>query len=44
VAAGLRRWRDAGIAEVLAHPLLEPADRQGSIARAFAAVGLAARG
>jgi F420-dependent oxidoreductase-like protein len=44
VAAGLRRWRAAGIAEVLAHPLLEPADREGSIARAFAAVGLAARG
>lgn len=44
VASGLRRWRDAGIAEVLAHPLLDPADREGSIARALAAVGRAARG
>lgn len=44
VAAGLRRWRAAGMSEVLAHPLLDPADRAGSIARAFAAVGLAARG
>ncbi len=49
VAAGLHRWRDAlggptAGAEVLAHPLLDPADREGSITRAFAAVGLAARG
>jgi hypothetical protein len=29
---------------VLAHPLLDPADRDGSMARAFAAVGLAAKG
>jgi F420-dependent oxidoreductase-like protein len=41
VAAGLRRWRDAGVSEVLAHPLRDPADREGSIARAFAAVGQA---
>lgn len=44
VAAGLRRWRDAGASEVLAHPLLEAGEREASMARAFAAVGLAARG
>ncbi|MFN8639411.1 MAG: LLM class flavin-dependent oxidoreductase [Dehalococcoidia bacterium] len=42
VAAGLHRWRDAGMSEVLAHPLLDPEDRAGSIARAFAAVATAA--
>ena len=35
---------DAGCGEVLAHPLLDPDDREGSIARAFAATALAARG
>lgn len=44
VAVGLHRWRDAGMSEVLAHPLLDPADREGSMAGAFAAVGRAARG
>jgi hypothetical protein len=29
--------------EVLAHPLIDPADREGSLARAFAAVARAAR-
>jgi hypothetical protein len=29
--------------EVLAHPLLEPEDREGSLARAFAAIARAAR-
>ena len=49
VASGLRRWREAlspaggAGAEVLAHPLLDPADREGSVARAFAAVGRAVR-
>lgn len=38
VAAGLRRYLDAGCAEVLAAPLLERDDREGSIARAFEAV------
>jgi F420-dependent oxidoreductase-like protein len=44
VAAGLRRWHAAGCDEVLAHPLLDPEDREGSIARAFASVGQAGRG
>ncbi|MEX2228360.1 MAG: LLM class flavin-dependent oxidoreductase [Dehalococcoidia bacterium] len=43
VAAGLRRWRDAGMGEILAHPLIEAGDREASLARAFAAVA-AARG
>ncbi|MDA0366247.1 MAG: LLM class flavin-dependent oxidoreductase [Chloroflexi bacterium] len=43
VAAGLRRWRDAGMGEILAHPLLDPNDRERSLARSFAAVA-AARG
>ena len=43
VAAELRRWRDAGMGEILAHPLLDADDRDGSLARAFAAVA-AARG
>ncbi|MCA9857330.1 MAG: LLM class flavin-dependent oxidoreductase, partial [Dehalococcoidia bacterium] len=38
VTAGLRRYLDAGAAEVLAAPLLERDDRDGSIARAFEAV------
>ncbi|MFN8555952.1 MAG: LLM class flavin-dependent oxidoreductase [Dehalococcoidia bacterium] len=44
VAAGLRGWQEAGIDEVLAHPLLDPADRDRSIARAFAAVARAHAG
>lgn len=42
VAAGLRRWLDAGLDEVMAQPLLDPNDLEGSIARAFAAVARAA--
>jgi F420-dependent oxidoreductase-like protein len=43
VAAGLRRWLDAGMGEVLAQPLLDPADRDRSIARALTAVARAAQ-
>ena len=43
VVAGLRRWRDAGIGEILAQPLVDADDREGSIAAAFAAVAAAAR-
>ena len=43
VAAGLVRWISDGMGEVLAHPLLDPADRAGSLARAFAAIARAAR-
>lgn len=39
VRSGLRRYIDAGCAEVLAAPLIDPDDREGSITRAFAAVG-----
>lgn len=38
VRAGLRRYLDDGCGEVLASPLLDPDDREGSIARAFDAV------
>lgn len=38
VTAGLRRYLDAGAGEVLAAPLLERDDREGSIRRAFEAV------
>ncbi|MCK9485986.1 MAG: LLM class flavin-dependent oxidoreductase [Dehalococcoidia bacterium] len=38
VAAGLRRYLDEGCGEVLAAPLVDPADRLGSIGRAFEAV------
>ena len=41
VAAGLHRWRDAGIDEVLAQPLVDREDRAGSVERSFAAVALA---
>ena len=41
VVARLRTYIDAGCGEVLAHPLLDPDDREGSIARAFKAVGIA---
>jgi len=42
VVAGLQRWIDAGMGEVLAFPLLEE-DREASFASAFAAVAQAAR-
>lgn len=38
VHAGLQRYLDAGCGEVLAAPLVEPDDRDASIARAFEAV------
>ncbi|MSQ35939.1 MAG: LLM class flavin-dependent oxidoreductase [Dehalococcoidia bacterium] len=41
VAAGLRGWLDAGMGEVIAHPLIDAADREGSIARAFEAAAAA---
>lgn len=41
VVARLCRMIDEGCGEVLAHPLLEPGDRAGSIERAFHAVALA---
>jgi alkanesulfonate monooxygenase SsuD/methylene tetrahydromethanopterin reductase-like flavin-dependent oxidoreductase (luciferase family) len=44
VAAGLVGWIKDGMGEVLAHPLLDPNDREGSLARAFAAIARAARG
>lgn len=44
VAAGLWALRDAGMGEVLAQPIIDPDDREGSLARGFAAVALAARG
>jgi alkanesulfonate monooxygenase SsuD/methylene tetrahydromethanopterin reductase-like flavin-dependent oxidoreductase (luciferase family) len=43
VTAGLVGWIKDGMGEVLAHPLLDPNDRQGSLARAFAAIAHAAR-
>ena len=43
VAAGLRHWIEIGMGEVLAHPLIDPNDREASIARGFAAVARAAR-
>jgi alkanesulfonate monooxygenase SsuD/methylene tetrahydromethanopterin reductase-like flavin-dependent oxidoreductase (luciferase family) len=43
VAAGLGQWIKDGMGEVLAHPLLDPADREGSLARAFAAIARSAR-
>lgn len=41
VAAGLHRWRDAGVDEVLAQPLVDRDDRATSVERSFAAVALA---
>jgi F420-dependent oxidoreductase-like protein len=38
VRAGLRRYLDAGCGEILAAPLVDPDDRERSIARAFTAV------
>jgi hypothetical protein len=43
VAAGLGQWIKDGMGEVLAHPLLDPANREGSLASAFAAIARAAR-
>ena len=43
VAASLVGWIKDGMGEVLAHPLLDPNDREGSLARAFAAIARAAR-
>ena len=43
VVARLIGYLDAGCGEVLAHPLLETADREGSIDRALRAVGIAER-
>ncbi len=42
VSAGLRRWRDAGMGEVMAQPLIDPGNPDGSTARAFAAIARAA--
>jgi len=42
VVAGLQRWTEAGMGEVIAHPLVGP-DREGSIAAAIAAVAKAGR-
>jgi F420-dependent oxidoreductase-like protein len=44
VATELAAMVDAGMDEVLAAPLIDPDDREGSIARAFAATGRASRG
>jgi F420-dependent oxidoreductase-like protein len=41
VVAELEAWLADGIGEVIAHPLLDPDDREGSIARVFEAVGAA---
>ncbi len=41
VRAGLRRYLDEGCGEVLAAPLVDPSDREGSIERAFQAVAVA---
>ena len=43
VADGLAVWLEAGVDEVLASPLVDPDDREGSISRAVAAAGRAAR-
>lgn len=44
VAEGLRGWISAGMGEVLAQPMLDPADVSGSVSRAFSAVARAAQG
>ncbi len=41
VAARFAQMIDDGCGEILAHPLLDPADREGSIERAFHAVAVA---
>jgi hypothetical protein len=43
VAAGLVGLLDAGMGEVLAHPVIDPDDRAGSIESAFGAIALAAK-
>jgi F420-dependent oxidoreductase-like protein len=43
VATELAAMVDAGMDEVLAAPLIDPDDREGSIARAFAAIGRTAK-
>ena len=43
VAAGLTAWIDAGMSEVIAAPVLDPADRDGSLARATDAIARAGR-
>jgi hypothetical protein len=43
VAAGHVQWINEGMGEVLAHALIDPDDRDGSLARAFAAIARAAR-
>ncbi len=42
VAEALGRWREAGVGEVLAHPLFEPDDREPALKSAYAAVARAA--
>ncbi len=42
VAEQLRALQDLGFGEILAHPVIDPNDRETSIARAFAAAALAA--
>jgi F420-dependent oxidoreductase-like protein len=44
VAERLRGYLEAGMGQVLAHPVLDPADMGGSLQRSFAAVASAARG
>ena len=41
--AGLRSWRTDGLGDILAYPLLDPAERKGSRPRALAALVRAAR-
>ena len=41
VVARLTQMVEAGCGEILAHPLLDPADRAGSIESAFHAVAVA---
>ena len=41
--AGLRSWRTDGLGDILAYPLLDPAERKGSLPRALAAMARAAR-
>lgn len=43
VAERLRSYLDVGMGQVLAHPILDPADTSGSVQRSFAAVASAAR-
>jgi F420-dependent oxidoreductase-like protein len=41
VVAGLRSYLDAGMGQVLAHPVIDPSDEAGSIRRAFEVVAQA---